>query len=103
VVEKTIEMALTDEGIADRNALHRATGFTPLPKGSTTIVNVQQNAQGQLPGTCVHLSSPEESIRTLAISFNEARARQTLPAPRSPARDTVTAQRDEAYDDKDES
>src|SRR5215467_2011383 len=35
VVEKTIEMALTDEGTADRNALHLATGFTP-PKGSTT-------------------------------------------------------------------
>ena len=103
VVEKTIEMALTDGGIADRNALHRATGFTPLPKGSTTIVNVQQNAHGQGPGTCVPLPRPEDTIRTLAISFNEARARQTLPAPRSPARDTVTAQRDEAYDDKDES
>ena len=103
VVEKTIEMALTDGGIADRNALHRATGFTPLPKGSTTIVNVQQNAQGQGPGTCVPLPRPEDSIRRLAMAFNEARGMET--ASPSPARNTVnvTAQRDEAYDDKDES
>jgi hypothetical protein len=99
VVEKTIEMALTDEGIADRNALHRATGFTPLPKGSTTIVNVQQNAQGHVPGTCVHVPRPEDTIRRLAMAFNEARQTQTAP----PVRDTTTAQVDEAYDNEDES
>ena len=103
VVEKTIQMALRDQGIADRNALHRATGFTPLPKGSTTIVNVQQNAQGQGPATYVLAPSPESTIRMLAEAFNEAR--QTQPAHPSPVRDTinVTAQLDRAYHDKDES
>jgi hypothetical protein len=97
VVEKTIEMALTDEGIADRNALHRATGFTPLPKGSTTIVNVQQNAQGQVPVNGFPAPRPEDTIRQLTAAFN---ARQ-----RRAASDTVnvTAQGDHAYDDKEES
>ena len=99
VVEKTIETALTDGGTADPNTLHRATGFTPLPKGSTTIVNVQQNAQGQGPGTCVPLPRPEDTIRTLASAFNEARQTQTTP----PVRDAVTAQRDETCNDEDES
>jgi len=100
VVEKTIEMALTDEGIADRNALHRATGFTPLPKGSTTIVNVQQNAQGHVPVNCVPAPRPEDMIRRLSAAFNEAR--QTQPA--APVGDTVNATKgDEPYDDKDES
>jgi hypothetical protein len=35
------------------------------------------------------------------MAFNEARQTQTTPPP--PVRDRVTAQRDEAYDDKDES
>jgi hypothetical protein len=86
VVKKTIQMALTEEGIADRNALHRATGFTPLPKGSTTIVNVLQNAQGQVPVTCVPTPRIEEMIRRLSAAFS---ARQRLP--RHPVRDDVNA------------
>jgi hypothetical protein len=95
VVEKTIEMALTDGGTVDRNTLHRATGFTPLPKGSTTIVNVQQNAQGQIPS--VPAPRPENTIRRLAARFDEAS--QTLPAP--PMNDAVNAiaQRNEADDE----
>jgi hypothetical protein len=97
VVKKTIEMALTDEGIADRNALHRATAFTPLPKGSTTIVNVQQNAQGQLPVTCVPTPRIEDTIRILTARFNERQ--------RGAVGDTVNvrAQGDEMYNDRDES
>jgi hypothetical protein len=95
VVEKTIEMALTDGGTVDRNTLHRATGFTPLPKGPTTIVNVQQNAQGQplgVPAPC-----PEDTIRRMAELFNEAP--QTLPAP--PVRDVVKVTSEE-YDADDD-
>jgi hypothetical protein len=82
VVEKTIEMALTDSGTVDRNTLHRATGFTPLPKGSTTIVNVQ-NAQGQIPS--VPAPRPEDIIRRLEEVFNKAP--QMLPA--TPVSDVV--------------
>ena len=96
VVEKTIEMALTDEGTADRNALHRATGFTPLPKGSTTIVNVQQNAQGQV--ATVAAPRPEDTIRILSARFNEARLTRPAP-PMSDAADAI-AQGNEAGDDQ---
>ena len=72
-------MALTDEGTVDRNTLHRATGFTPLPKGSTTIVNVQQNSQGQIPS--VPAPRPEDIIRRLSELFNR------LPA--TPVEDVV--------------
>jgi hypothetical protein len=85
VVEKTIEMALTDGGTVDRNTLHRATGFTPLPKGSTTIVNVQQNTHGQIPS--VPASRPEDTIRRLSELFN--RADQTLPP--TPVEDVAKA------------
>ena len=96
VVEKTIEMALTDEGTADRNALHRATGFTPLPKGSTTIVNVQQNAQGQV--ATVAAPRPEDTIRILSARFNEARLTRPAP-PMSDAADAI-AHGNEAGDDQ---
>jgi hypothetical protein len=94
VVEKTIQMALTDEGIADRNALHRATGFTPLPKGSTTIVNVQQNAQVPVK---VPVPRIEDAIRRAHELFN---ARGITSA--RPVTDVVneTAQGDESYKDR---
>jgi hypothetical protein len=98
VVEKTIEMALTDEGIADRNALHRATGFTPLPKGSTTIVNVQQNAQGRVPVNGLAAPRPEDMIRRLSAAFN---ARRMRSAP--PLTDVVNATGEDVHDDNDES
>lgn len=94
VVEKTIEMALTDEGTADRNTLHRATGFTPLPKGSTTIVNVQQNTQGQIAS--FPAPRPEDTIRRLSARFNEAI--QTLPAP--PVENVVEVASEEYEADK---
>jgi hypothetical protein len=89
-------MALTDEGIADRNALHRATGFTPLPNGSTTIVNVQQNSHGQV--TSVAAPRPEDTIRRMSALFNEARQRPPVP----PMSDAVNAasQGNEAGDDE---
>lgn len=43
IVEKTVEMALTDKGFGDRELFHKATRFLPTPKGSETTVNVQQN------------------------------------------------------------
>jgi len=91
VVEKTIEMALMDGGTADRNTLHRATGFTPLPKGSTTIVNVQQNSHRQ--ETSVAAPRPEDTIRRLSELFNR------LPA--LPVEDVVkvTSENYEAEDD----
>lgn len=38
VVKKSIQMALQDKGIRDREMIHTATGFLPVPKG-TVILN----------------------------------------------------------------
>lgn len=77
VVEKTVEMALTDGGIEDRNALHKAVGFLPTPKGSSTTIQVTQNAQTSANAASVAAPPPEATIRRIANRFNEARA---LPA-----------------------
>ena len=101
VVRKAVEVALTDEGHADRQDLHKAVGFLPSPKGAQTIVNVQQNATVAQSPAFVPVPRPEDTIRRLAMAFNEAR--QTQAAPSVGDTVSVTAQRDEAYDDKDES
>jgi len=73
VVDKTVEMALTDEGIKDRNTLHKAVGFLPTPKGSQTTVNVAANANAVTQSTTVLAPPPEHTVRTLVDLFNEAR------------------------------
>lgn len=78
VVEKTVQMALTDEGTYDRNVLHRATGFLPIPRSAQTTINIAQNATAN----AAHVSAappPERTIRTLSNRFNEAR--KELPEP----------------------
>jgi hypothetical protein len=75
VVEKTIERALTDEGIADRMALHKAMGFLPTPKGSQTIISIMQSAQANTAVQTVAAPPPEDTIRRLANRLNEARAK----------------------------
>src|ERR1700745_249230 len=45
VVERSIETALTEDGIADRKMLFQHSGFLPTPKGSQTTIAITQNAQ----------------------------------------------------------
>lgn len=72
VVEKTVEMALTDEGIEDRTTLHKHTGFLPMPKGSQTIIHNVANASASAP-TVIAAPPPERTIKTLVDRFNERR------------------------------
>lgn len=77
IVEKSVSMALTDEGIADRTILHKATGFLPTPKTSVSIVNaprVEVTAQA-----AVAAPTAERTIRGLVDRFNESP--RALPAP----------------------
>lgn len=73
VVEKTIEMALTDEGIEDRTMMHKATGFLPSPKGSSTIVNVAANASAQSHAQSASIAAPppERTIKRMVDRFND--------------------------------
>jgi hypothetical protein len=98
VVEKTVQMALQDDGVSDRATLHKATGFTPSPKGSQTIINVQNSANAaNIPAVFVPAPSPESTVRLLADTFNEARG---LPA--LVTQPTIDIAVDDAPDNEDE-
>jgi len=108
VVDKTVEMALTDDGIEDRNVLHKAVGFLPTPKSAQTTINVQQNATAQASAApqiaVVAAPPPEQTIRKLADRFNERRALPPTTAVPMPdaelARESVAV--DAEYEDEDD-
>jgi hypothetical protein len=79
IVEKTVEMALTDEGHLDRSDLHKAVGFLPTAKGSQTTIQVVQNAQANATAAAASAPAPppEATIRRLVNRFNESKS---LPA-----------------------
>lgn len=80
VVEKTVKMALTDEGTYDRNVLHRAIGFLPMPRTAQTTINIAQNANATAAAHVSAAPRPEQTIRTLSNRFNEARKELAEPA-----------------------
>lgn len=102
VVEKTVEMALTDEGIDDRMALHKATGFIPTPSGPRTTVNVAASASAAAAPVIVAAPSTDAVVRRLADRLNEHRPAALPPASsdeRPSTRDLVAAP---DFDDPDE-
>lgn len=78
VVQKTVDMALTDDGHDDRSDLHKAVGFLPTAKGSQTTIQVVQNASAAAPAHATP-PSPEATIRKLVGRFNND-SRTPLPA-----------------------
>jgi hypothetical protein len=91
VVQKTIDVALTDDGHKDREMLHKHANFLPTPAGARTSIVVTQTAQATAAAQTVAAPPPEATIRRLADRFNLARAlpeRVTTPFPAIPdARD----------------
>jgi hypothetical protein len=73
VVGRSIEVALTDKGIADRKMQFQHSGFLPTPSGAQTNIAIMQNAQ--LNATAQHVVAvaprPEETIRRLSDRLNE--------------------------------
>ena len=108
IVQKTIEIALTDEGDHARDTLHKASGFLPAPKSAQTNITVQQNASATAAAAALPAPSPDATIRTLADAFN---VRRGLPpatitvqesAPAAPVRDTVPVNAEFESDEDDE-
>lgn len=77
VVEKTVEMALTDGGESDRRALDRATGFLPTAKGPSVVVNASASANASAQAASVTAPPPEQTIRRLSDRLNAARGLPT--------------------------
>jgi hypothetical protein len=77
VVERSIEVALTDRGIADRKMLFQHAVFLPMPSGASTRIAIMQNAQLSTTAQPVITVAPrpEETIRRLSDRLNDARAR----------------------------
>jgi len=105
VVQKSVEMALTDEGILDRTLLAKATGFLPTPKGSQTNINVQTNANASsAPQTAVVAPAPEQTTRRLADKLNEMRglppAQPSNLPDRMPYEDAIAVEVDSRDDEE---
>jgi len=89
VVAKTIDVALTDDGVKDREMLHKHANFLPTPAGAKTSIVVTQNATANAQAAAV-APPPEQTIRRLADRFNLARTlpeRVTEPVPILPVAD----------------
>ena len=88
VVERSIETALTAEGIADRKMLFQHSGFLPTPKTSQTAYSAMRNAHGNTSeqARVVSAPSPEDTTRRLAAKLNEARGLPRTAAPALPER-----------------
>jgi hypothetical protein len=64
-VQRSIDVALTDEGIADRRMLFQHAGFLPTPAGSQTNIAITQ-ANATVQRNVLALPRPEETIRRLS-------------------------------------
>jgi len=72
IVERSIEVALTARGAADRKMQLQHSGFLPVPVGSqTNIAIMQSNATAQ--PVVVTAPKPEETTRRLSAAFNAIR------------------------------
>ena len=83
VVERSIERALTDKGIADCKMLFQHSGFLPMPKGSQTTIAAQSAEANATSRPIVAAPPPEQTIRLLTERFNEMRGLPHPPAART--------------------
>jgi hypothetical protein len=87
IVDTSVRVAKTDEGVADRMAIHKAVGFTPSPKGTQTIVQVTQTASAAAGANALSAPPPEQTIRRLSDRLNALRG--ALPPAVVPTQDHI--------------
>jgi hypothetical protein len=76
VVERSIEVALTNKGVADRKMLLQHSGFLPTPSGAQTRIAIMQNSQlNATAQPVITAPRPEETIRRLSERLHDARAK----------------------------
>jgi hypothetical protein len=92
IVARSVEVALTDKGVADRRMLFQHAGFLPTPKGSQVATAVTQNAQPNEQGV-VPAQRPETTIRRLTNRFNESRG--LTPPPWAAQRERIPGEEDD--------
>lgn len=108
IVQKNVEMALTDEGLGDRTLFSKITGLLPTPRGAQTIVSVQTNASANAAAPTLIAPSPEQTTRRLATKLNEMRGLPAAPTEpqtidmQMPAREAVTVDAEYESDEDDD-
>ena len=72
IVERSIETALTPQGIADRKMLFQHSGFLPSPKISQTAFSAMRDANVRTPKQIPPVTAPrpEDTIRRVMDRFN---------------------------------
>lgn len=92
VVEATVKNALDPLGSKDREMLHKAKGFVPIPKTAVTFVkNMDARQQTQ-----VNVLPPvEDAVRRLSDRFNNGMDVPALPPPQ----DIIDAEEEETDDE----
>jgi hypothetical protein len=77
IVERSIEVALTDQGVADRKMQLQHSGFLSTRAGSQTNIAIMQSNTAAQPAVVV-APKPEETKRRLSERLNAVR---TKPSP----------------------
>ena len=91
VVEKTVEVAMTPEGVKDREFLHKHVGFIPVGSGQpqqplSVTVNANSSAVAEAKVANVLAPTPETTVRRLTDRLNAARGIAAVrEAPALPA------------------
>jgi hypothetical protein len=74
IVERSIEVALTEKGAADRKMQLQHSGFLPIPVGSQTNIAIMQSNTAAQP-IVITAPKPEETIRRLSDPLNSIRGK----------------------------
>lgn len=108
VVQKMVDVALTDGGFEDRQLLAKATGFLPAAKGAQISIHTSANASSQAATpVAIVAPAPEQTTRRLATKLNEMRGLPAAPTEPQvidiPAREAITVDAVDAdYDSSDD-
>jgi hypothetical protein len=83
IVQRCVDVALTDDGVADRRMLLLHCGFLPTPKGSQVAITQILHAPAAEEAT-VPAPVQEQVVRELVDRFNEARGLPPVPLAAPP-------------------
>lgn len=92
VVEATVKNALHPLGTKDREMLHKAKGFVPIPKTAVTFV---KNLDARQQTATVVLQPVEDTVRRLSDRFNSGMEMPALP----PAQEIIDVEEEETEDE----
>lgn len=111
VVQKTVDMALTDEGFSDRELFHKATGFLPTPQKGIKVINNMPQQAAPVTHISVAAPKPENIFKDAVNALHAARAANEinvtptagdLPAAAAAAPQAIPSAPQHAFLDDDE-